>query len=555
MSRKHKHGRSPPRSLSAAMGLALDELTAIVAKAQAALTAEESAKLEALIETFALLRTELQSKNVSIGRLKKMLFGTATEKTAAVLGEEPSAQRFAGEASEAWSVKEPAARRAGHGRNGAAAYSGARRVKIAHPRLLSGALCPGCHKGKVYPLAEPAQAVRISAMAPLSACVYERDRLRCNLCGEVYTAPAPAGVGEEKYDETAPSMVGMLKYGAGLPFNRIEQLQGGMGVPLPAATQWDLVKAAAPKLAAAHEELLRQAAQGELLHNDDTTMKVLELTREQRAAALAADAAQERTGSFTSGIISIVGGHRIVLFFTGVRHAGENLAAVLARRAAELPAPIQMCDGLASNTVGDFETLLSNCIAHARRKYAEVAEHFPAEVRFVLEQLREVYRTDADARTSRVSPEERLRLHQERSAPRMAALEQWMRRQFAEHLIEPNSALGEAICYMQKRWEALTLFLRVPGVPLDNNITEQALKRAILHRKNALFYKTLNGARVGDIFMSLIYTAELARVEPFEYLVALQHHAEQVRKSPSQWLPWNYRKTLAELEAGTGPPA
>jgi hypothetical protein len=101
----------------------------------------------------------------------------------------------------------------------------------------------------------------------------------------------------------------------------------------------------------------------------------------------------------------------------------------------------------------------------------------------------------------------------------------------------------------------LTLFLRVPGVPLDNNITEQALKRAILHRKNALFYKTLNGARVGDIFMSLIYTAELARVEPFEYLVALQHHAERVRKSPSQWLPWNYRKTLAELEAGSGPPA
>ena len=82
-------------------------------------------------------------------------------------------------------------------------------------------------------------------MAPLSATVYACDRLRCNLCGEVFTAPAPDGVGNDKYDATATSMVGLLKYGAGLPFNRIEKLQDGMGIPLPAATQWDLVQAAA----------------------------------------------------------------------------------------------------------------------------------------------------------------------------------------------------------------------------------------------------------------------------------------------------------------------
>jgi transposase len=176
---------------------------------------------------------------------------------------------------------------------------------------------------------------------------------------------------------------------------------------------------------------------------------------------------------------------------------------------------------------------------HARRKHAELAESFPEQVRFVLETLREVYITDTRARARNLDPPQRLRLHQEDSKPRMDALEQWMQRQFNERIIEPNSSLGAAILYMQTRWTELTLFLRIPGAPLDSNIVERALKKAILHRKAAMFYKTLNGARVGDVFMSLIYTAELNDVPPFEYLVALLQHADQVRVNPSAWMPWN----------------
>lgn len=546
MSRKRKKRRQsgPP-------GLAVpqEELTAIVTKAQAALSPEESAKLRAAVELIGFLRTEIDSKKTSIERLTRMLFGSPTEKTGAVLGQETASALTALPRSPA--TREIPAR--GHGRNAASAYTGAQRVKIAHPSLSSGAACPGCSSGKVYPLSEPATAVRIGGMAPLSACVYERDRLRCNLCGEVYTAPAPAEVGEEKYDESASSMVGMLKYGAGLPFNRIERLQSGMGIPLPAATQWDLVNAAAAELTAVHEELIRQAAQGHLLHNDDTTMRILKLTREQRAAALGDDAEQERTGVFTSGIVAVAAGRKIALFFTGARHAGENLDEVLKRRAAELPPPIQMCDGLSSSLTKDFDTLLSNCLAHSRRKYVEVVESFPEEVRFVLETLREVYRCDAQARSQQLNAEERLQLHQDRSGPLMRTLSEWMQAQFAERRVEPNSGLGDAIQYMQNHWDALTLFLRVPGAALDNNICERILKKAILHRKNALFYKTLAGARVGDIFMSLIHTAELAGINPFEYLVAVQRHAKESAASPAQWMPWNYREMLAGL--ATGPPA
>ncbi|MGH8291668.1 MAG: IS66 family transposase [Steroidobacteraceae bacterium] len=547
MSGQHKRHRprKPPQ-----LKVSQEELTAIVTKAEAALSVEESGKLKAAVALIGFLRTEIDAKTLCVERFQRMIFGATTEKTAAVLGEaqgQPPADTTRSTARAA----RPA--RAGHGRNGASVYTGARRVKIPHPRLSGADLCPGCSHGKVYPCAEPAQAVRIEAMAPLSATVYERDRLRCNLCGEVYTAPAPAGVGEDKYDETVPAMIGMLKYGAGLPFNRIERLQAGMGVPLPAATQWDLVKVGAEKYVPVHEELIRQAAQDALVHNDDTTMKILHLTREQRAAALGNDAAESRTGVFTSGIVAVGAGRKIALFFTGVRHAGENLDEVLRRRSTELPPPIHMCDGLAANEPKEFETLLARCLAHSRRRYVELAESFPEEVRFVLETLREVYRIDADARKQGLDDEHRLQLHQKHSKPLMERLEKWMQAQFAERRVEPNSTLGEAIQYMSKHWSALTLFLRAAGAPLDNNVCERVLKKAVLHRKNSLFYKTMNGARVGDIFMSLIHTAELAGVDVFDYLVALARHASDADARPADWMPWNYRESLAGLSRG--PPA
>jgi transposase len=527
-------------------------IAAILERTRAVLDAEEHATLTGIVDTVALMQAELQCKDASLERLRRMIFGAITESTHNVLGENRDEPPTANSTNEA---PTPRAKRPGHGRKAAAAYTGAEQVTVAHPDLHSGETCPGCTSGKLYAQSEPAKLVRITGMAPLSASVYACERLRCNLCGEVFTAPAPAGVGTEKYDATATSMVGLLKYGAGLPFNRIEKLQDGMGIPLPAATQWDLVQTAAKSLTPAHEELLTQAAQASVLYNDDTTMKVLQLSKAQRAAALADDPHGERTGIFTSGIVATSGGQKIALFFTGVRHAGENLAAVLARRNIDLPAPIQMCDGLSRNLPSDFDTVLASCLAHARRKHVELAESFPNEVRFVLEILREVYITDARARERGLDPAQRLALHQEESQPRMEALEQWMQTQFAERKIEPNSSLGAAILYMQKRWPELTLFLRVQGAPLDNNTCERALKKAILHRKNALFYRTLAGAHVGDVFMSLIHTAELNHIEPFDYLVALQRHATALAASPADWMPWNYRATLARLTAGPDPPA
>jgi hypothetical protein len=126
----------------------------------------------------------------------------------------------------------------------------------------------------------------------------------------------------------------------------------------------------------------------------------------------------------------------------------------------------------------------------------------------------------------------------------MENLHVWLVRQLDERRVEPNSGLGKAMAYLLRHWEKLTLFLRVPGAPLDNNVCERALKKAIRHRHNSLFYKTHHGAHVGDVFMSLIHTCELCGANPLDYLTELERHAAEARVNPQNWMPWSYRQTL-----------
>jgi len=340
----------------------LDELDQIIDRStRSPLSESEGQKLKTAIHAMA----------------ERLLRKRSTEKTSAVLPPDaaPAGAPESGESA-----------LAGHGRNSAAAFKGANRVAIAHATLHSGDQCPECLRGKVYRQKEPATRVRFVGHAPLEATVLEMERLRCNACGEVFTADEPETAGPAKYDETAVAMIALLKYGTGVPFKRLEKLQEHLGMPLPATTQWDLMAAAAKLIRPALEELIRQAAQGSVMHNDDTGMRILHLTREP---------GDKRTGTFTSGIVSMVGAWTIALFFTGWKHAGENIAEVLKQRTRELPAPIQMCDALSRNTPKGVETLMANCLAHGRRQIVEVVDNFPEECRYVLERLGGVYHHDA----------------------------------------------------------------------------------------------------------------------------------------------------------------
>jgi transposase len=540
----------------------IEKLNAIVERTRTeALPEAEHATLKAAVDTLACLTAELESANTSLARVQRIVFGSSSETTAGVLGEangataagpDPAHQASPPAETEA----PPPGKRKGHGRNGAQDYPRAPRIPVPHATLKHGDPCPepGCD-GRLYrQRQEPALLVRVTGVAPLQAQVYELERLRCGLCGTVFTAEPPAGVGSAKYDDSAAAMIALLKYGCGLPFHRIARLEQALAIPLPATTQWDVVQPAAGRLAPAFEELARQAGEGSVLYNDDTPMRILNFTEEARAEALPPGAKAERTGTFTSGVVAETPNGPIALFKTGPCHAGEHLAEVLDKR-QDPAVPIQMSDALARNTPGEHPTQAANCIPHGRRKFVEVYAAFPEEAAFVLETLRPVFRTDHQAQQDGLSPEARLLLHQQESGPRMQALHEWMAKQIKEHLVEPNSGLGQAIAYMQNHWEKLTLFLRVPGAPLSNNLCERALKKAILHRKNSLFYRTLNGAKVGDLFMTLIHTAELHRKEPFDYLLALLRHEAAVALDPAAWMPWNYSAALARLASEAIDPA
>ena len=617
--------------------LDMGELEDVLQRAEAKLDEKDYALLKALAESYSYLTQVVGEKNTSIARLRKLLFGAKTEKTAKVVGHPPhadtgsddtpsapaAAEVPASDAAQVLAASEattspmvsangeartgagadakndsqaagpgPAPKKAipGHGRNGADAYTAAERIEVPHPSLQPGDPCPKCEKGTVYETNRPRVLVRLKAQAPVQATVFSLQKLRCNLCDELFIAEPPADVGDKKYDATVGSMIGLLRYGMGMPMNRNELLQESLEVPLPDATQWQIVADQAERIEPAFDELVRQAAQSDVVYNDDTTVRILAMmprniaaensaagtanhNRESMAPDMtpasstdgqtllaeessnamiagedtAAEKAEEkRTGLFTTGIVAeSPGGQKIALFLSGHQHAGENLKDVLAQRVAGLPPPIQMCDALSRNIPKGLKTILGNCLAHGRRKFVDVAERFPEECRHVLESLSVVYHNDEIAKERNLSPAERLLFHQAESGPVMEKLHAWLGRQFDERRVEPNSALGASIAYMRRHWQELTLFLRVAGAPLDNNICERALKLAIRHRKNSLFYKTSRGAHVGDIYMSLIHTCRLGKVNPFDYLTELDRHADAVASNPAAWMPWNYRQNLA----------
>jgi transposase len=490
--------------------------------------------IESLLRTLVWIVGLLEQKQTTIARLRRLIFGEKTEKARNLF---PDASRAAGGSAE------PKSKRKGHGRKGAKDYPGAKRVLVPHPKLHIGDLCPKCLKAKLYLYKQPARIIRIVAQPLFQATIFELERLRCALCGALFTAPPPPEAGQSKHDPSVGIMLALTRYGMGQPMYRTDKWQSHFGVPLAASTQWKLIAAASPAPELVYEALIDHAANGRLIHSDDTTMRVHSLRQEISPE-------DPRQGIFTTGIISRVGERQVALFFTGRKHAGENLDQILQRRAAGLDKPIHMCDALSRNFSKEFETILCNCLCHGRRGFVDLVKDFPEECRKIIETLAEVYRVDALAKEQQLSDVERLLLHQAQSQPVMEQLHHWMEQQFEQKKIEPNSGLGQAIRYMLKHWEPLTRFLSVPGAPLDNNAVERALKMAILHRKNSLAFMTLRGARIGDIFMSIIHTCELNRINPFDYLMALQQHADSVRKAIQDWLPWNYPKTQETVETG-----
>jgi transposase len=331
----------------------------------------------------------------------------------------------------------------------------------------------------------------------------------------------------------------------------VQGYQAMLGVPVPDATQWDQIEQVGDCAYVVFEQMEQVAAQGELIFHDDTAVRIVSLLQENSALFAAAQAPgvstpTERTGMHTTALVVKVGEHTAILYDSSRRHAGENLQGLLDKREAGLAKPLAMSDALTSNVLtNEAAVIRCHCLAHGRRKFSDLEDVFPQECQVVLQVLSQVFDHDEQARKEQLSPLARLAYHQAQSQPLMDGLKRWLDTQLDEHLVEPNSALGKAMGYMQRHWVTLTRFLSVPGAPLDNNLAERALKLFIRQRKNSLFYKNTHSAYIASVLTSLIATCIYAGGNAVEYLVALQEHRSEVCADPAAWLPWAYARSRA----------
>jgi transposase len=536
---------------------------------------EDLALIKLLVEMLLGVVGEVREKGATISRLRRLVGMAGSEKTAVVLarperGDEKDAGGNGGGATPADAARdvgEPIAapppalegkanptvrqKRKGHGRLGVADYPRALHTPVPHESLHPGDPCPNCPSGRLHPV-PPVHWLQIVGQPPLQARCSCLERLRCSPCGVIFTAKAPEAAQGPKVTASAVAEIAMMHYMGGMPFHRLEALQQNLQTPLPAATQWEMVAEREAEIRCILEELKKSLARADALCFDDTRGPVLEFMGKRRAVALESGKLPDpaRFGLNTTGLVaSDELDHPMALFITGHKHAGENVAEILKLRPPELPSPLLMCDALAANAPRGCIFVQAHCLAHARRNFVDELTNHPQECRHVLEQLERVFAVEARSRRDRLSPQQRLELHERESGPVMDELAVWMRDKLDQRQVEPNSGLGRAINYMLKRWATFTVFLRVAGAPLQNNVVERALKAAIRHRRNSLFYRSEKGARVGDAYMSLLYTAELNGENPFAYLTALLSHPADVAKSPADWLPWNYRATIDAARA------
>src|SRR6266446_3704800 len=409
-------------TLSSAAGEAL-----IAQVRQSNLPPADAGMVEQIIRMYFWLVFALQEAKLSVKRLRTLLFGssaqlkgrpasegeaTSSEAPGQAAGEEEAApveeaaprlettgcEAGSGASESEAKPKPQGGHRAGTGRLGADTYVGAERTECRHEALAVGQRCPVCGQGTLYEL-PPGVEIRLDGQALLSALRYELQKLRCSACGQIFTASLPHEAGEEKYSPRARAVLVVGRYYLGLPLYRVESYQAMLGVPIPDATQWDQIEKVGDCCYVVFELLETLAAQGELIHQDDTSVRIVTLIKENQqiraqAAAQGFSRPKERTGMFTTALVVKRGERLICLYYSGRAHAGENLAALLEKREADQKPPLVMSDALARNEVEEGLVIRGHCLAHGRRQFSDIEEVFPSACRVVIDSFNQAAATE-----------------------------------------------------------------------------------------------------------------------------------------------------------------
>lgn len=511
--------RKKKEKITKEMLLTKDEIEQFIEDKFAEMDDEYKEFFEKLLRTYTVMDETCQSRGNRLKAVLRILFDQKTEK-----------QSKRGNRGDSTTRKKKK-----HGKNGADDYPADETVPIKHGDLESGSDCPACDDGNLYPM-KPEVKIVVKAQNPFYIIRYEIERLRCNICNTIFKADAKKDVPSEKYDPSVPAFLGLMRFGYGMPSYRLSLFAENFGIPLAASTQWDLLEKNSVIMNHLYESLMKYAAVSPLIYIDDTEAKIIELMKKKN------DEGKSRK-MYTTAMVAVDDYKKVVLYMSGFNQAGTNLETLLKKRPADMEKIVVMCDGLAGNKAGETEVLMSNCNVHGRRKFIEVEKSYPYESSYVIKQYAKIYKYEKDAKELNLSQEETFYYRRRYSKPVMAKLHKWLTKMKIKH--EPNAEMRKRFNYMLNRWKKLTLFLHKPGVPLDNNLCEQQVKSVQLYRKNALFYKTINGAAIGDKYMSIIRTCVLNDVNPFQYLKTVFEMAEPGIENIDNWMPWNYQNSIS----------
>lgn len=402
----------------------------------------------------------------------------------------------------------------------------------------SGCSCPKCEDGKLYN-DTPRKSRLFMAAQTVELVIVVREALRCRTCETTLVAPKP----EVLLNSAAGLHAGMiarladLKFRLGMPSLRSERWLEEQGVILSDSRQYESFSWAAEELAPMYTLICQLIANSILVYRDDTTGRVIDHQRKARLLKKEGDV-HARVGIYTSYFEAELGDGKVLsLVDTSSSHNGEVFSELLTEREQD-ELLISMSDASAMNFSGvpAEKTKTALCLAHARRKFYDLRKSYKKTAVDFVQTINVLFFNDQEIAQITECPEERLRLHRQMSSPTVVKLSLMLASQLEES--PPNSYLRDALNYLHKHWEGLTLFLNEPGVPLCNNTAERGIKNPIRHRKNSLFYRTLKSAQVGNVLSTLLLSAEKNGLSPPAYLTHLLTNRIELWKDPSRHLPW-----------------
>lgn len=512
-----------------------EELEAFLARLKPQVLDNEYKIAESLVHTLLELSDAHTHSKAKVRALLKQIFGEFTSEK--MFSEAPVP------ATDSKTAKPPSKKPREGGLRSADSFTGAKREEIVFgPKRPE--LCPKCQQ-KIHKT-EPRHLIRFAAAPPVSATVYEVERLRCRHCEAIVEADIPNEVGTEKYDSSVYPWLGYSRYRLGIPMYRLAQCQEQAGVPLPVQTQYMLLATGVELLRSVFDLMELLASQSFVFISDDTPNKILKLKLRQD------ESGKVRKGVYTSAIQATLEDQtEIALYYTANRHQGENMGALLRRRDARAnKIPLHMTDGSSharpkgmgerseDDEAGHLQVKVARCLVHARRRIFKIREDYREPCDYLLKLFSQIFKVEEELVRNKASPKERLEKHTRESAPAMEAILKYCQDSLQQKIVEPNSTLGSAMRYITEDYDALSLFLHDPDSPLHTNSVERMIKDVARHRKNSLFFRTLNGAQTGDIWLSVIKTCEVNGVRPWEYLKDLFQKNTPETISPQHWLPW-----------------